>query len=905
MGRVYAAVLQGEGFEKRVAIKVLRPGLEGDDLLRRFRAERRILSSLDHPYIATLIDGGTTEDGRPYVVMEYIDGPDIVRYGKDLELRARLELFGKVCAAVGYAHQHLVVHRDIKPSNILVTPDGDPKLLDFGIAKLLDDELEGVSLARTGTGMSLFTPEYASPEQVRAEPITTSTDVYSLGALLYELLTGARVYSFETLRAAEVERTITQVTPSPPSQKVAELLGNRKRSRELRGDLDTIVLMALRKEPERRYRSVADLAEDIQRYLDGLPITARKDTLSYRTLKFARRHALVVATAVAFVLLTLGFGIGMAIQARRTAEQRDIAQREAAVAREVSEFLIDLFEVSDPNESAGNEIKARSLLDRGAHQIASQLGSGPLVRATLMDTMGRAYRALGLFESASPLIETAFELRAGDPAARAQSAKHLGEMRFLEGRYAEAEKHLRESVEQLLEVFPGDRHEVAEAQASLASFLRSTGKLNEALELANTAHETLLALYGEAHRAVANSLAGRAATLEALGRFDEAESQLIRARDLRRELFGHDHPYCARSARDLGTLYHGMGRFEESITFWEEALRIDREAVGDDHPDIDNDLYGLASVVYDMGDLDRAEELYLQLLERDTERYGDHPYVALDMGNLGNLYSSRGDFEQAIEWLEKSLEMQRHLLDDEDLEIATTLSNIGGVYQRWRKLDLAEAHIRDALERRRRVLPEGHPTLLTSINMLGVVQFSRGDMDAAEAAYTEVLEAREAKLGEHPETAGSYYSLAVVQNRRGDRVAAAQLAERSVEMYRAVLPQGNIDTARAMNFLGRLLVKAEPERAVELLREAVTTREDVLLPDHTDLAHSRANLALSLVRLGELDEAQALFEAAYDVLGRRIGLQHPETVAVRDAFAAALESVGEIERARTVRSGAR
>jgi serine/threonine protein kinase len=325
MGAVYQAVRDDDQYRKQVAIKLVKRGLDTEFILSRFRHERQILASLEHPHIARLLDGGTTDDGLPYLVMEYIEGRPITDYGSanKLSLTERLKLFRLVCSAVQYAHQNLVVHRDLKPSNILVTPDGTPKLLDFGIAKLLNPDTSPEGMSQTQTALMMLTPDYASPEQVRGEPVTTATDVYSLGVVLYELLTGQRPHHFKSYSPVEIERVITQSEPERPSVAVSGIReqgsgvrdttddGRRTRdrlARQLRGDLDNIVLMALRKEPERRYSSVEQLSEDIRRHLDGRPVIARKDTVGYRAGKFIQRHKLGLA-AVALVILSLVGGI--------------------------------------------------------------------------------------------------------------------------------------------------------------------------------------------------------------------------------------------------------------------------------------------------------------------------------------------------------------------------------------------------------------------------------------------------------------------------------------------------------------------------------------------------------------------------------------------------------------------
>ncbi len=335
MGRVLLAVRDDEEFDKQVAIKLLRREFSGEEMKKRFRLERQILAKLEHPNIARLIDGGSTDLGEPYVVMEYVDGVPIDDYCRQQQLTTaeRLRLFCTVSDAVHEAHRALIVHRDIKPSNILVSRDGTPKLLDFGIAKLIGSPADDLTLtAMTGPGVRLLTPEYASPEQVRNEMITTAADTYSLGILLYELLTGVRPFQFKERLSGEVERVICEELPEKPSTAVSLRAGSgpvegdalpsttARLRRELAGDLDNIIMMALRKEPERRYRSAADLADDLRRHLDGMPVSARPDTWGYRSSKFVRRHVMAVITAAAFVLLLTSAAVSLAIQSQRIAQ---------------------------------------------------------------------------------------------------------------------------------------------------------------------------------------------------------------------------------------------------------------------------------------------------------------------------------------------------------------------------------------------------------------------------------------------------------------------------------------------------------------------------------------------------------------------------------------------------------
>ncbi len=424
MGAVWLARRVDGEFEQQVAIKLIRPGWDADELLGRFRAERQILASLTHPNIAHLLDGGVTAEGKPWLALEYIDGVDLRTYCdlSRLDLRSRLRLFLTVCEAVAHAHTRLVVHRDLKPSNLLVTRDGQVKLLDFGIAKLVDTQAAQVSVMR------VFTPEYAAPEQVRGELVTTSVDIYALGLLLYELLTGKRPYRTENSTPAAYERAILDQEPTRPSHAVTRNddiaaegdatalaakrhLTPQRLQRELRGDLDAIVLKALRKEPVQRYASVADFSSDIERYLDSQPVEARRGGWRYRAQRFLRRHALaagLAATAVLALVVGLGVAVWQAGEARR---QRDTARDESAKAAEVVGFLNELFRGADPSEAQRRDVTARELLDRGAQRMKSEFAAQPAVRAELLHTMAGAYNGIGRPVEALALSRQALELR--------------------------------------------------------------------------------------------------------------------------------------------------------------------------------------------------------------------------------------------------------------------------------------------------------------------------------------------------------------------------------------------------------------------------------------------------------------------------------------------------------------
>ena len=467
MGEVFLAERADSQFEQKVAIKIVHAGMFGRGVHSRLKMERQILAQLDHPNIAHLLDGGALPDGSAYIVMEYVDGVAIDAYcdSNHLDVTARLKLFQTVCSAVHYAHQNLIVHRDLKPSNILVTAAGIPKLLDFGIAKLLDERQAGShTLAVTHADIRVMTPDHASPEQVRGQLITTSSDVYVLGVLLYKLLSGAGPFFISSMRLAEIERAICEKDPPLASQAVRIQDSDEARSiaearattpkrlrRALAGDLDNVVCMAMRKEPERRYGSAQQLAGDIQRHLDGLPVMARRDTVSYRTAKFVRRNWLPVTAAASALFLMVAFAtttyfqsLRIAAERDRVAQQREVAERERVRAEEISTFLVNLFKLSDPEESRGNQVTARELLDSSAKRLEAGLQNQPATKAALMATVGEVYDSLGQYKDAVPILNESLALQpASHEKSRVNTLLELARAREGAGDLSSAEAPLQ------------------------------------------------------------------------------------------------------------------------------------------------------------------------------------------------------------------------------------------------------------------------------------------------------------------------------------------------------------------------------------------------------------------------------------------------------------------------------
>ncbi len=661
MGAVYFAERADGEARQQVAIKLVRRGMDTDEIVRRFRAERQILANLDHPNIARLLDAGTTEDGRPYFVMEWVEGQPVDKYceAHHLAVRERLELFRKVCSAVHFAHQNLVVHRDLKPGNILVTAEGEPKLLDFGIAKLLAAEEEPFA-AFTRVGLRPMTPEFASPEQVRGEAITTASDVYALGVLLYVLLTGHSPYKPAPGDPEGLAKAICETSPPRPSTAIHEEKevqrpeGSALR-RRLAGDLDNIVLMAMKKEAQRRYASVDQLSNDIGRHLQGLPVVARKDTVGYRAAKFVGRHKLGVSLAAAVLLLIVGFSITVTLFWQRAVEERE---RSSAVLR----FLEKIFESPNPEQARGEDVTAREVLDEGVQEIDRSLQDQPELRADLMETMGRVYLKIGLSESAEGLLQKSLRLR----------RQSLG---------------------------PVDP-KIASSLHNLSNVLRETDNddaaeplIREAISIQNRSGDTENLNY-------AGGLNNLAAILEDKGKFDEAEALYKKSLALKRRLPDADGDDIAGTLNNLGKLYYTRGNYKAAEPYYREAVAIRRRmSRGLPDPKTAINLGNLASLLEETGNLTEAEALYRESLDIRQKLYPDsHPRIARTLNNLGYLLQTKGDAEGAEKCYREAVAIADKTLGRDHQERASYLRNLAVTLLDLERPKEAETAVREAVD---------------------------------------------------------------------------------------------------------------------------------------------------------------------------------------------------------------
>lgn len=783
MGRVFLARRADGQFEQLVALKIVRDVALGDEMHGRFLRERQILARLQHPNIARLLDGGVTNDGRPYFAMEYVDGEPITTYcdTRALDVRARLGLFCAVCDAVQYAHQNLVVHRDLKPSNTLVTADGQVKLLDFGIAKVLHDEQDADAADATLTrlGLGPMTPEYAAPEQIRGEAVTTATDVYALGALLYELLTGQAPHRLSRLTAAEVERTVTEREIARPS--VSVRTASPKLQRELRGDLDTIVMKALQKEPARRYGSAAAFLDDIRRYLNGLPIAARRDSVGYRTSRFIRRHAVAV-TATALVVLSLIAGlVGTAWQAR-------VASREAAKAQEVSRFLESLFAVSDPSLMNAADVTALDLLDRGATRIQSELQAQPEVQSEMLLLVGRIYRELGVYDRAEPLLERALALRESDGSdeeAIANARAEIARLKLDTGHPDEAERLHREVLAMRRRGRGASDPDMPRTLRDLASVLTSRGQHDEAEALQREALALSEARYGHEHAEVANDLEGLHTILRARGHSAEAIPIARRTLAMRLKLLGADHLDTATAMNNLAILLHDRWELPEAERLYREVLAFDLRRLGERHPNTATVTNNLAFVLRDRGQYEESERLYLKALELDIQLFGEkHPYTATVRHNLGVLLAAQGRYDEAEALLRESLGIFRRVYGNEHWRLGTVQGALAGVLSA--KGDPAAADMfRASVSLLERLLSPGHPSLEPVLIGMARHAIRHDDPAAAEPLLRRVETSRAARLGDtDPRTAEARVWLGVCLARLGRVPEAIPLLQAGHERIR-------------------------------------------------------------------------------------------------------------------------
>ena len=839
MGTVHLAERADGQFEQQVAVKLLKHGLHGEEARRRFLQERQILARLEHPGIARLIDGGVTGEGAPFFVMERVEGRPITADcdARRLGTEARLRVFLQVCEAVQYAHRNLVVHRDLKPSNILVDRAGGVKLLDFGVAKLLA-EGDGRAAAATRTLLRAMTPEYAAPEQVRGEPVTTATDVYALGDLLYELLTGQSPYRVGRALASELERAILEQEPPRPSARVTT---PRELRRRLRGDLDWIVLKALQKEPERRYPSAEALATDIRRHLQGLPVSARGDAFGYRAWKFLRRHRLGVAAAGLFLVALVGGLFGTAWQARR-------AEREARKAEAVKDFLKSLFSASDPAEAQGKERTARQLLEDGARRIETELQDQPEVQSEVARLVAAVYHELGEYDRARALLTADLQRRRRIDGPRsiavADLLTEIADASYEQNRFDEAGAMYEEALGIQREKRGERTPEVATLLWDVAGVKRNRGDLPGAEETQKQALALFVETRGEDSAEATNVRESLAITYGDSDRYVEAEATQRPVAAARERRLGPDHPETLNARYNHAVYLVVLGRTAEAMGIAEDVVTRQRRVLGPRHDRLAISLRLMARALDAAGRTEEALPYIAEALAIHRERHGPgHLQVALDRGwqgmieaRTGRLAEAEGDCRAALGFFTAQAGLAPRLLAIARWQAGTVLAEAG-------RLEEADSQLAQAIALFRAERQEGM--------FLARALDTRGD----------------------------------VARRRGLTAEAATRGEEAVAVLERSAGQDSPALALARVHAGAALWAAgEAEKGERLLRSGTEALERAFPGEHFDVAAARFLLGAALARDGRGAEARRLLQAAMDWRRAHLGTADPRTMAVRRAI---------------------
>ena len=993
MGVVYEAEQQHPN--RRVALKVIRAQGPVDTLhVKLFQREVETLARLKHPGIAAIYDAGRTEDDRHFFAMELIPGETLVDYAnaratdslrQPLGTRERLDLFCKTCDAINYAHQRGVIHRDLKPSNVLVSDESGSrsvggssaaagfsslgsqiKVLDFGLARITDADVSQTTLL-TETGRIVGTLSYMSPEQARGDvdAIDLRSDVYALGVILYELLTGQLPYEINRAAPHQALRTICEVVPRKPSTI----------NRTLRGDLETIALKALEKDPDRRYQNAAALGDDIRRQLSGQPILARPPSAAYQIRKLVSRHKIPAALVALLLVAIVAFAVITAVQAGRIAEERDkaliakegeaqarteaeaardVAQTEAEKARRIQSFLQDMLASADPGHAQGRDVGLlKDILADAARRVEVELADQPEVAATVRTTIGRTYSSLGLYDEAEPHLQAALEFhetRYGEDDVRvAPALGNLGRMLTRRGAYADAEPLLRRALhvrqeqldaedvdlavslndlgkllgytleydeaEELLRQALEVRHRglgpddplTVQSVGDLAWLLGRRENLDAAVPLFREALEMVRRIYGDEHPNTAMCINNLASTLKKTGDYAEAEELYRESLAIQRRVLGADHPDLAEGMVAWGDLLKRMGKYAEAEALFREALEIQREHLGEGNDFFAAATAHLASVKIKLGDYATAEALYRQALEIYRKVHGDQHLTVLACQNaLGTIYVRTGRPTEAEPVFREALALFRELHGDHHSGVAVFNSNLATVLTQLGKLEEAEGLFREALALRRELYGEEHPGVAKTLhNLAGVLQ-AQGENAEAEESYRQALAiGRKTQGDQHPEVGqmlAKFATLLAALEKTSDAAAAYQEA---YAIHIQVLPEGHPIRASTVTSFGSFLLDheeaVEPDLAEEVLRAYLAVVEEQTSEDLRLTAVIASALGGCLTRLERFEEAEALLTESYPTIRDEYGPTDPRTIRALNRLIVFYEAMNDPDQAAAYR----
>jgi serine/threonine protein kinase/Tfp pilus assembly protein PilF len=826
MGVVFQA--EQEYPRRMVALKVIKPGFANAELLRRFERESQVLARLQHPGIAQIYEAGAADMGfgpQPYFAMEFIRGVPLREYAESNQLstRQRLELMAKVCDAVEHAHQRGIIHRDLKPGNILLDETGQPKILDFGVARVTDSDVQATR--QTDVGQLIGTLAYMSPEQVMADPLEldTRSDVYALGVILYELLANRLPYSLSH-QLHEAVRAIREEDPTRLSSI----------SRAYRGDVETIVAKALQKDKGRRYTSAAELASDIRRHLADEPITARPASTSYQLRKFARRHKVpVIATAAVFAVLTAGVVVSTteAVRARR-AEQ---------TAQAVNDFLqndllaqASVSTQASPSTKPDPDLKVRTALDRAAARIGQKFDRQPEVEADIRDTIGRTYWDLGLYAEARQQLERAMELH-----RRVLGPKDPKTLKTL---------------------------------SRIGDTARSQGKYPEAERLLSQALDAQRRALGPQHPDVLNSVDGLANVYESEGKYEQAEPLLRETLELERRTLGAENPATLLSMNNLANVYLSQGKYPQAEELYKKTIEIRRRVSGPEHPLTLVTMHNLAITSALQGKYAESEALNLQTLEIRRRILGpEHPDTLGSMNNLGDIYAKESKLAQAEELDKQTLEIRRRVLGPDHPQTTSTLNNLADAYFKQAKYAQAEEIDKEVVEIRRRVLGPEHPNTVAALNNLSAAYIEQGKFAQAEQVLKQILDiSRRTGGAEHSNTLTFMENLAYVHGLQGKYAASEALFQETAETSRRALgPEHPLTLSILALFATIYQREGKYAIAERVAAEALAGRRHALVSQHPDTIFSMEDVALAQISQAKFAASEPLAREALKSLQRK------------------------------------
>ncbi len=736
MGQVYLAERSDGSFEHQVAIKIIREGRATKTNIDRFKQEQNILAGLNHPGIAKLFDGGITDDGFPYLIMEYVDGVPIDQFCKNnnLSLHQYIELFIKILEAIRHAHENLVVHRDLKPGNILITPNGDVKILDFGISKLLAAP-EDQSLTQTQT--RLLTPKYAAPEQIKQQPITTATDIYSLGIIFYQLLCQTLPFDFENISSYEIEQLVLNQQPAPPSTNVVS--GNIT-PHQLKGDLDAIILKAIRKEPEERYRGISELLDDLNNYQKGIPVSARKGTTAYRTKKFFNRHKKGTALAAGVLLLIVSL---VGFYTNRIAAERKQAELSAAQAEETKDFLLSIFNTTNPEFASysGNDISAKTLLINGVEEVDASLWDQPSAYIELLSSIGAALKNLTAYPSSEEAYEKALtkseEYYGTDHPQTASILADIATLKRSQGQREEAENLIVQSIE-ILEKKETEASLSLANKYSIYAFTKAyQGEYSEALNLFQKADSLYIASDNEESLHRFTTLDNRAETEIRMGKYEDAEKHLNAVLDFYQDYYKGSHFNIAQTLSSLGALYANTSDYEKSNEYLYNSIDMKKKLLGEDHIDLSSTYDRLAINYRELNELDKGEKFARQSLKLNEEAHGEHSiHYAETLNNLALIQLDRNQLAEAKKNYEHIISIKEKLLEPTHTSLGVAYYNYASVLQDLGALSEAKNFFEKTIEIDKATYGPNHPGVAIDYNALASVLTELNDFERADSLFS-------------------------------------------------------------------------------------------------------------------------------------------------------------------------